>query len=333
MPPEDNFGSEPLLPEQQTHPVAPTPTSPEATQGTAPPPQSSAQPPGESGIPKIRTFKSDAQTYMHENQVSRLEMNTKNYVSQVSERWRLPEVNYKIYVYVLGSVVLLAGAGYFGYQMYSGNISAGEASLQKPVSYPSFLETESETEIIYSKADAGSLISAIKNVFGQQYKFETINYLKIRPGENQPYTNSGEFIKTMQWDPPKTFLENLDPAFNTLIVYQSLGNVPVFVFKTRNFAGSYASLLEWETGSEWKTDTLWQDLKPFIDLQNADPASLYRKTFEDDLIKNNDARAFRAPDGKLLLEYALFSKKYIIISPSKEALSLVLGRFIALPPQ
>ena len=297
-------------------------------------------PPMPQGIPKIRTFKSDAQTYMHENQVTRLEMDTKNYVSQTAERWKIPAVNYKIYAYVLGGVILLASAGYFGYQMYLGNISTKEPATEKPRAHPVFLQVESETEIIYSKADGGSLTNAIKNALGQQYKFGTINYLKIRQNENQPYLNAGEFIKIMLWSPPNSFLENLDSAFNVLVVYQGsvsaadgLNNAPVFVFKTKNFASSYAALLEWETGNAEKTNTLWQDLKPFINLQNIDPASLYRKEFEDDLIRNNDARAFRAADGRMLLEYALFNKKFIIISPSREALSLVLGRFIVLPPQ
>jgi len=296
-------------------------------------------PPMPQGIPKIRTFKSDAQTYMHENQVTRLEMDTKNYVSQIAERWKIPTVNYKIYAYVLGGVILLAGAGYFGYQMYMGNISTKESDLQKPQAYPAFLQAESETETIYSKADGGSLTNAIKTALGRQYKFGTINYLKIRQNENRPYLNAEEFIKIMLWSPPNSFLENLDPAFNVFVVYQDSvsaadrpNNAPVFVFKTKNFASSYAAFLEWETGNGGKINTLWQDLKPFIDLQNIDPASLYRKEFEDDLIKNNDARAFRAADGRMLLEYALFNKKFIIISPSREALSLVLGRFIALPP-
>ena len=290
-------------------------------------------PPPPPGIPKIRTFKTDAEIYMHENQVSRLEMSTKNYVSQTAARWKLPEVNYKIYAYILGAVILFGGAGYFGYQIYLGNTPGNGPEPAKPVAYPSFLQAESETELSFTKGDSGSLTNAIKRTMGQQFKYGSVNYLKIRPGGSSPYSSSNEFIKTMAWNPPDAFLAHIEPAFNVFIVYQSLFNAPVFIFRTKNFSGSYAALLEWETGNGGRGSTLWQDLKPFIDLKNIDPASLYQKIFEDDLIKNNDARAFRTPNGKLLLEYVFFSKKYIIISPSREALDLVLGRFIALPPQ
>lgn len=323
MYPEEIIEPKPLLPEEQTHQVSPPP----------PPPPPSQQSTPQQGIPKLRTFRSDAEIYMHENQVSRLEMDTKNYVSQTAARWQVPSINYKLYAYILGGIAILAGAGYLGYQYYPGTLTEPTDSVAKHKPHAPFLQVEEETELLFSKADGGSLAAAIRATLGRQFKYGSINYLKIRTSENQPYTTSGEFIKAMQWNPPEAFAANIEPEFNAVVVYETPVNSPVFIFKSKNFTKTFAALLEWENGAGGEKSSMWQDLKAFIDLENIASKDLYQKTFDDDLIKNNDARAFRTPDGRLLFEYALFSKKFIVMSPSREALSLVLTRMIALPPQ
>ena len=73
------------------------------------------------------------------------------------------------------------------------------------------------------------------------------------------------------------------------------------------------------------------DFKPFLSSQDL---SATRQTFfEDELIKNNDARVLKNLSGGIILGYSIFNQKFVIISTSIEALSTVLERLIILPPR
>ncbi|MDO8504835.1 MAG: hypothetical protein Q7S36_03205 [Candidatus Liptonbacteria bacterium] len=294
-------------------------------QQAAPPAEPAPQKPlPENTLPSIRTFKTDASSYIQQNKVSDLEIASKTYVSQEGKREKPPQINYKKTVFVAGGVAILIIAGFVGYAYINGGLTRPEPVTVGPKAPPKFVQTESETEIALLPGDRGSLINAIKNELGKQLQYGTANYLRIKSG--QEYINSKTFITALGWDAQKDFIDTLEPDFNALITYQSPANAPVFIFKTKDFTKSFAALLAWEPN-------MWQDMKPFLDLQNIDVRTFYQKAFIDDSIKNNDARAFKAADGKTIFEYAFFSKKFIIISTSRDALALVLERLLTLPPQ
>lgn len=278
----------------------------------------------DTGLPKIRTFKTDASSYIQKNQVSDLEIASKTYISQEGGREKPPQTGYKKTFFIAGGIAVLALAGYFGYALISGRFEPATPVIQGPKTPPKFVQTESETDISYIRTDQGSLANSIKNELGKQLQYGTVNTLRIKSASD--YITSKTFISALGWAAPKEFIDALEPGFNVLIIYQASGNAPVFIFKTGDFIKSFAALLAWEP-------TMWQDMKPFLDLQSVDVKTFYQRAFVDDSLKNNDARAFTATDGRLLFEYAFFSKKFIIISTSRDALDLVLGRLLALPPQ
>lgn len=296
------------------------PPKPEPQPEAAP----SVEPPSESILPKIRTFKTDASVYIKENKVTDLEMATKTYVSQKDRAENTPKINYKKTFTIAGGIAFLALAGFIGYAFIGGGLRGPEPIVQGPKLPPKFVETESETEIAFIHADSASLINAIKGELGKQFKFGTANNIRIKSGTD--YLNAKTFISALAWNAPKDFADSLEPDLNLLVTYLGAGNAPVFIFKSKDFTKTFASLLEWEPD-------MWQDMKPFLDLSTIDVKTFYKRPFIDDTVKNNDARAFTTTDGKLLFEYAFFSKKFIIISTSREALEMIFGRLLILPPQ
>ena len=64
-----------------------------------------------------------------------------------------------------------------------------------------------------------------------------------------------------------------------------------------------------------------------------DVKTISQFSFADDIIKNNDARVLKNGVGKIILGYVIFDHKYVVISTSREALSTILERLIALPPR
>ena len=130
--------------------------------------------------------------------------------------------------------------------------------------------------------------------------------------------------RALAWQTPSEFLDNLRPDFNLLTVYGRNSRDIAVILKIKNFPSALASLFSWER-------TLWQDFKPF--LQAEDIKNISQFAFVDDIIKNNDARVFKNVNGKIILGYSIFSKQYVIISTSRDALSTILDRLIALPPR
>ena len=95
------------------------------------------------------------------------------------------------------------------------------------------------------------------------------------------------------------------------------------IFKIKKFEEAISSLLLWEP-------TLWLDFKPF--LKEEDIQNISKFSFQDEIIKNNDARVLKNGN-KIILGYSIFNKQYVIISTSRDAISIILERLITLPPR
>ena len=76
---------------------------------------------------------------------------------------------------------------------------------------------------------------------------------------------------------------------------------------------------------------MWLDFKSFLKEEDINMISKF--SFQDDIVKNNDARILKNGGGKIILGYSIFNKQYVIISTSRETLSTILERLITLPPR
>ena len=282
-------------------------------------------------IPKIRTFKTDAEIFMKEKKISQLDVARGAYVAGRDSFQTAPasKFSYKMIIFAAAAVLIIGLAGYFAFRLFFPAATTPAAEISKP--FANFLPVEDQKIIAFSESNPGALSSALLAQRAENLRFDTIVYLPIRTlkktGEEK-FASAGEFIGFLNWQAPKEFLENLEPDFNTLAVYNQNSRDIAIIFKVKNFASALSSLLAWEK-------IIWFDWKPF--LADADIKNISQFSFADDLIKNNDARVLKnsppTGGGKIILGYAIFNHQYVIVSTSRAALSTILDRLIALPPR
>lgn len=80
----------------------------------------------------------------------------------------------------------------------------------------------------------------------------------------------------------------------------------------------------------WEKD-IWQSFSQF--LNGEDIRNIKQFFFKDEIIRNHDSRILTNTENKSILAYAIFNKQFVIVSTSREALSIMLQRLIASPPK
>lgn len=283
-------------------------------------------------IPKIRTMRSDANELLKSHGTSKLEIETKEYIAQKRERKiHFEELPIKKITIFIAAILVLCAIGYLGYKIYTKQTEENSAILEKQKPPPKIIAADDEKTIGFQEALPGELISKINEERARPLRFETILYIPIEMDQRtggKKFIDSRDIVKSLSWRAGGAFLDNLFPEFNALIAHTSISRDFAVLFKVRDFKRAVGSLIEWER-------MMGQDFKPFF--AEEDAKNLSQFAFYDAIIRNNDARVLKnAPSGgeeKIILAYAIFNKQFLIISTSRDGLSLVLDRLIKLPPR
>lgn len=179
-----------------------------------------------------------------------------------------------------------------------------------------FIKGDTESKLNFSPSDSGTLIRAMDTEKNIGKKIGTIAFLPIQ-------LTIREFSEFAQINVPESILENTFPEFNIFAYYGAQSSDLAFIVKTKNFPKAYSSMLSWEK-------TMWASFKPFL---NAEDVSIINQfSFADEIVRNHDARVLKNLDNKSILAYSIFDKQYVVIATSREALSTILQRLIASPP-
>ena len=278
-------------------------------------------------LPKIRTLKTDVEDFARGHKTSPLDMAVRAYAEKGWTEKVRPVFSRNALISAAIAVVFIILAGYFVFQFFQ---KSPEITTEKQLPISKFLPVEGEQALVIREINPGALLLALLAELKKPRRADTVIYfpaeIETRLGENKVLL-AEDFIKFLNFKSPAAFLENLLPEFNALAVYETgSGNLGI-VFKVKRFEKAISSLLLWEP-------TMWLDFKPF--LQAEDIKNISKFSFQDEVIKNNDARVLKTPPaggGKIILGYSIFNKQYVIISTSREALSTILERLIALPPR
>src|SRR3989344_4280658 len=238
-------------------------------------------------IPKIRTFKTDAEIFMREKKISQLDMARGAYIADKDVLRVVPtrRFNYKIIIFAGIAVLIVGLAVFFAFRLFFQAAPAPAGQAEKPTA--NFLPMDGIKEIIFSEANPGALTSALLEERGKNLRFDTVVYLPIKSLKNtgeEKFLRAPDLTRALAWQTPSEFLDNLRPDFNLLTVYGRNSRDIAVILKIKNFPSALASLFSWER-------TLWQDFKPF--LQAEDIKNISQFAFVDDIIKNNDARVLK----------------------------------------
>ncbi len=93
------------------------------------------------------------------------------------------------------------------------------------------------------------------------------------------------------------------------------------IFGINDYNSAYASMLEWE-------NSLLIDMFNIFNIDVSNRIEILRKSWEDIIINNKDARVLYSPDGKAILYYIFVDKNNLVITDSKEAIREISARLL-----
>ncbi len=270
----------------------------------------------ENGIPKIRTYKSDAEIFMKDKKISSLDIASQSYILRENKFQKTGKAFGVKKIIIICFAALAISAGIY---LYANYFLAGKITAPSPTApvktFKPFVAVEAQKSLTFQKINPGSLTDSLKNELGKNFPGDTIVYFNTS-------LTSLEFMNFMGWNPPKSFLENVEPNFNILGVYTENKSDIAVVFEIQDFEKGLLSTLEWEPA-------MWRDWKQF--LSDNDVLNIPEFSFKDEVVQNQDARILK--NNRAILGYAIFNKKFLVISTSRESLGFVLKRLISLPPK
>ena len=201
----------------------------------------------EKSIPKIRTYESDTEIFMKDKKISSLDISTKAYMGRAREGFGETKKTFGIKsIVIIIFVVIALGTGIYFFLKYFSSNSTPQPIITPQQSFKPYIAVESQKAITFQKTNPASLTEAIKNELDKNLVPDAIVYLDTS-------LTSREFINFTEWNPPKSFLENIEPNFNILGVDVSGSQGIALIFKIQNFEAGLSSMLEWEP-SMWRED-------------------------------------------------------------------------------
>ncbi|MBI5045572.1 MAG: hypothetical protein HZC14_01030 [Candidatus Niyogibacteria bacterium] len=278
-------------------------------------------------IPAIRTYSGDVQEYIQKKGTSYINAMAQAARRKQSSNSISEDLAPKPYLKIIlggGAAILLttiiAVGTYFWFFAKKPTESA-----QTPRPPQALIRADHENIIFWEAGNAQNILTALQNALAKPQISGEFTYLPAKKTENkqEKFLSSAELLKNAGIKTPQDLIDNL-AGFPTFGAIDALGrNETVFLSPISDYERAFAAMLRWEPAI--LAD--YQSLLP----QDKD-LNTGKITFEDVVIKNNDARALKNIENEIVLAYTIFNRKILIIASSKTALEQVLERLISSPP-
>ncbi len=285
----------------------------------------------DSAIPKIRTFQTDARRFIKDKNLSPVQMVARSYSIQQRQGGPIAPPHAPMTwqkKLLIGGEVLVVLAIFGGVYMFIASRPTPPPKQNTGSQIPTPL-VFAETQIIL-EVRPGEVGSLQKQILFEKEKKRGAGSLAYLPvvittsSTTKALIPPPALISLLGWSTSSAFTEQLTTSANMFIYFGAQGNDVAFIWSTKDFERTLASLFGWEK-------SLPRTLRPY--LTNAPDTLISRLIFENEVIKNHNARVAKTEDGRVIVGYAIFNKKYVVIATSREALATILGRLVALPPQ
>lgn len=271
----------------------------------------------DNSVKGIRTFEDDIANYTKEKNFSILDIVAEEAkVRGLSFENPEEEKRFNFRKIIIISLVILfaTAGGYFGIAkplLQRNNIVNNFSQItQGPIL------TDQKIEIIANQDKkevfARDLESALSSE-GDSGNLTEISVVKTSDEQKTSLTKE-EFFSMVRAQIPQGLRDYLEKDF-MLLNFNSRGNYPVLVFKSKSYTYVFSEMLKWEK-------SLVGDLKALF----PDADLLGNDSFADKYIQNHDARVAEK-DGEIDLVYSFIDRKYLVITNSQEALAETFRRF------
>lgn len=260
----------------------------------------------QTGLPVLRTFKSDSSQYIKDEGISMVDVAAAQ-VKRGFGSFAAPSASLltKRNIILAGAVLIIIGAVIGGFAIFGGKkVVQPVVSLPKPVLISDF---EKETTL-------GSILGIVK----EPVKENKLLYIAIikEGGQTKRLATTKELFDNFGVAFPGDTADIFEGSF-MLSVYN---NQPSLIFKIKSYEKAFISMMKWE---ENMADNL-KDIFMIKDIVSA------MSSFTDKVIRNHDARVLNGSSGIPVISYSFINRDYLVVSSGEDALEEIIRRF-ALP--
>lgn len=309
--------------------VAPVPPTPVESRPVPPPVEKKIEEPAvfSSGLQKIRTYQSDIAEALNQQKGTVVQIAVAEQTKRQEERKILPPTKVSlrnIFFIAVGILLILGALTGIGYAVYKKSMEKKIVTVQELV-VPSPIHVENKQAIVSDGMLGADIKGAIKSIVaGTNIAPNTITqiYLTKGDGTTKQLVKTGDFMNAIGSTIPRLLVQSLDDTMTLGVFNKDSANNFFMVFHTDSYNTAFAGMLTWEP-------TMFDDLYQMFNLDvNGIDSSLFRATFKDKIIKNQDTRALLDASGTPVLFYTFLgqNKDTLIVTKTDGVLTEVLNR-------
>lgn len=278
------------------------------------------EPPAEQSrekLSRIRTFRRDTESFVREKGVTLASLVAQK-KAKIVEAPRIRSSAQRIIAWLI-AVILVAGLAVGGFFLLkNGGMIIETPRTEKPISvFPLF-----DDRTITVRNSPADFIPEWQNLLLRSIPQGQVLGVFVFSEVKNRFLSPGEWFDFLGIQLTPTLRVTVSAPWTLGVIGTSGGSAPVFIIPVTSFEQALAGMLAWE-----------QD-QPLA-LRNILPANIPQRQFErfeDTIIKNQDVRFLENEQGGMILVYAFFNRKILIITTSIEAMEQVIERFLITPP-
>lgn len=220
-------------------------------------------------------------------------------------------------IYIIIGIVLIV-LGFFAFKFINTKTKESQTHEVINATIPTLVTVDSQ-DITGTDAPAGreDLAKLIQSHTTGTGKADSIKAIFI--GKDGNYLDAPGLFSAMGSSAPNSLVRTITEM--TIGVYETntKENSLFFLMKTNSYDQAFAGILMYEK-------VMLDDYFAIFGIDASTNPELYKKTFEDVLIDNNDARALKDNNGKILLIYSFISKDKFVITNNIETIKALTKR-------
>ncbi len=277
----------------------------------------------------VRTYRADALTNIQENNLSVQNIAaaeaTRRAQAPVPQRPTAEArgISPRPFVIAGAIMIFIIAIGGFGFFWYSGSDTPSDVVRNDDgtVRLASFITTDRQQSVAFS-TNRATLLDTLTGAIAEGGSGVTQIY-PIAEG-NTVAVSTSEFMFVLDPRAPSSFLRNLD---DQMMFGSFQGNVPFFIFKTKQFDTAFAGMLDWEQYMSADLTPLFGEPVDYtLDVSLRTIGQSRSAFFVDDTFNNIDTRILYDETGAERIVYAFLDRETLIITTSSAMLSEVISR-------
>jgi hypothetical protein len=205
--------------------------------------------------------------------------------------------------------------------------STSDKPIQQKAAVESIIFADANKELNIADMSPENVVNNLRKEIGQ-------TTLKLGSVENIVFTLTSSsttelvsvknFFQAINSSAQDGFVRSLDPNYMYGIHIFDKNNAFILL-KTDSYEKTYSELLDWEKSYMYERLSKVLGVEPTQDKLTAKP-------FEDEVVKNVDARVLKDDDGNIIFMYAFLNRNYLVITTDEKTFYEVLARFTTPKP-